>query len=53
MSEDEKLCELCLLEEGNIKHKIEECQKLERIEFSIEDITKDQSDYECFSTFLR
>ena len=27
MNEDEKLCELCLLEEGTIKHKIEECQK--------------------------
>ena len=29
MSEDEKLCELCLLEEGTTKHKMEECQKLE------------------------
>ena len=27
MNEDGKWCDLCLLEEGTIKHKIEECQK--------------------------
>ena len=43
MNEDGKLCELHLLEEGTITHKIEECQKLDRIELSIEDIMKDQS----------
>jgi len=35
---------LCLLEEGTKKHKIEEWQKLERIELSLEDIMKDQND---------
>ena len=44
MREDGKLCELCLLEEGTVKHKTDECQKLETIEFSIEDKMKDQSD---------
>ena len=44
MSKDGKLCELCLLEEGTIKYKIEECQKLQRIKLRIEDIMKDQSD---------
>ena len=39
-----KLCELCFQEEGTIKHIIEECQKLERIELRTEDIMKDQSD---------
>ena len=42
MSEDGKLCELCLLEEGTIKHKIEERQKFERKGLSIKDIMKDQ-----------
>ena len=44
MNEDGKLCDLCLLEEGIIKHKIEECQKLDRIELRIEEVMKDQSD---------
>ena len=44
MNENGKLCELCLLEESTIKHKIEECQKLERIELRIEEVMKDQSD---------
>ena len=44
MNEDGKLCDLCLLEEGTIKHKIEECQKLGRIELRIEEVMKDQSD---------
>ena len=46
MSEDEKLYELCLPEEGAIKCKIKEYQKLERIELSIENIMKDQSNQE-------
>ena len=33
-----------LLEEGPIKHKIEECQKFERTEVRIEEVMKDQSD---------
>ena len=37
MNEDGKLCELCSLKEGTVKHKIEKCQKLERIELCIED----------------
>ena len=44
MNEDGKLCELCLLEEDTIKHKIDECQKLERTELRIEEVMKDQSD---------
>ena len=40
MNEDGKLCDLRLLEEGTIKHKIEECQKLERIELRIEEVMK-------------
>ena len=40
MNEDGKLCDLCLSEEGTIKHKIEECQKLQRIK----EVMKDQSD---------
>ena len=44
MNEDGKLCNLCLLEEGTIKLKIEEYQKLERIKFSIKEVMKDQSD---------
>ena len=43
MNEDGKLCDLCLLED-TIKQKIEECQKLERIELRIEEVMKDQSD---------
>ena len=35
---------MCLFEEGTIKHKIEECQKLERIKLRIEEVMKDQSD---------
>ena len=31
MNEDGKLCKLCLLKEGTIKHHVEECQKLDRI----------------------
>ena len=46
MSEDGKFSELCLLEEGTVRHKIKECQRLERIELSIEDIMKDQRDQE-------
>ena len=44
MNEDGKLCDLCLLEEGTIKHKIEECQKLEKIQIRIEEVMKNQSD---------
>ena len=47
MSVNAKFCELCLWEEGEegtIKHKIKECQQLERIELSTEDIMKDQRD---------
>ena len=44
MNEDGKLCDLCLLVEGTIKHKIEEFQKWERIELRIEEVMKDQSD---------
>ena len=32
------------MEEGTIKHKIDECQKLEGIELRIEEVMKDQSD---------
>ena len=44
MTKDEKLCELCLLEEGTLEHKIEEFQRLHKIEIGIENIMKDQSD---------
>ena len=44
MNEDGKLCDLCLQEEGTVKHKIEKCQKLERMELTIEEVMKDQSD---------
>ena len=40
---DERRWEALCLQEI-IKHKIEKCQKLERIELNIEDIMKDQSD---------
>ena len=43
MSEDGKLCELCLLEESIVK-KYSECQKLDEVELSIEGIMRDQSD---------
>ena len=33
-----------------IKHKIEECQKLERIELRIEEVMKDQSDQKVEKT---